>query len=61
VQGDMQILWWDHDVLTSADEIFSSNPHCVNIYTCLFHRIEGSTSVSRNSVPKGAGHSLDSD
>ena len=36
VQGDMQVLWWDDDVLTRAEEIFSSNPHCVNIYTCLF-------------------------
>jgi hypothetical protein len=36
VQGDMQVLWWDQDVLSRAEEIFSSNPRCVNIYTCLF-------------------------
>ncbi len=36
VQGDMQVLWWDDDLLLRAAEIFSSNPDCVNIYTCLF-------------------------
>jgi hypothetical protein len=36
VQGDMQVLWWDDDILVRAQEIFSSNPKCVNIYTCLF-------------------------
>jgi hypothetical protein len=36
VQGDMQVLWWDQEILSTAQEIFSSNPHCVNIYTCLF-------------------------
>jgi hypothetical protein len=35
VQGDMQVLWWDSDVLSRADEIFAANPLCVNIYTCM--------------------------
>ena len=35
VQGDMQVLWWDDDVLARAAEIFAANPLCVNICTCL--------------------------
>jgi hypothetical protein len=38
VQGDMQMLWWDAEVLARADEIFSLNADCVNIYTCLILR-----------------------
>jgi hypothetical protein len=34
VQGDMQIMWWDVDVLDRAAEIFAANPDCVNIFTC---------------------------
>jgi hypothetical protein len=35
VQGDMQVLWWDPDVLVRAAEIFQADPLCVNVYTCM--------------------------
>ena len=35
VQGDMQVLWWDDEVLSRATELFASDPRCVNIYMCL--------------------------
>jgi hypothetical protein len=35
IQGDMQVLWWDADVLARAAEIFAADPLCVNIYTCM--------------------------
>jgi hypothetical protein len=35
VQGDMQVLWWDSDVLSRAAEIFAADPLCVNVYTCM--------------------------
>jgi len=35
VQGDMQVLWWDADVLLRAAEIFASEPLCVNIFMCM--------------------------
>jgi hypothetical protein len=35
VQGDMQVLWWDREVLLRAVEIFASNARCVNVFTCL--------------------------
>jgi hypothetical protein len=35
VQGDMQVLWWDDDVISRAAEIFDSAGRCVNIFTCL--------------------------
>jgi hypothetical protein len=35
VQGDMQVLWWDSDVLTRAAEIFAADPRCVNIFMCM--------------------------
>lgn len=35
VQGDLQVLWWDDDVLSRAAEIFAAVPLCVNIFTCM--------------------------
>lgn len=35
VQGDMQVLWWDDEVLSRATELFASDPRCVNIFMCL--------------------------
>lgn len=35
IQGDLQVLWWDSDVMTRAKEIFASDPLCVNIFMCL--------------------------
>jgi len=35
VQGDLQVLWWDADVLSRAAEIFASEPLCVNIFMCM--------------------------
>jgi hypothetical protein len=35
VQGDLQVLWWDDDVITRAAEIFAADPLCVNIFMCL--------------------------
>jgi hypothetical protein len=35
VQGDMQVLWWDSEVISRAATIFESDKRCVNIYTCL--------------------------
>lgn len=33
LQGDMQLLWWDGDVLDRAAELFEAHPRCVNIHT----------------------------
>ena len=35
VQSDMQVLWWDDDVLSRAVEVFASEDRCVNIFMCL--------------------------
>lgn len=35
VQGDMQTLWWDDDVIARAEQIFETWPRCVNVFTCL--------------------------
>lgn len=35
MQGDMQLLWWDDDVITRAEQVYEANPRCVNIFTCL--------------------------
>jgi hypothetical protein len=35
VQGDMQVLWWDDEVVSRAAELFDSEVRCVNIYTVL--------------------------
>jgi hypothetical protein len=35
VQGDMQVLWWDDEVVSRATEIFDSKVRCVNIRTQL--------------------------
>ncbi len=34
VQGDLQMLWWDDDVIARATQIFAAAPLCVNIFTC---------------------------
>jgi hypothetical protein len=31
LQSDMQILWWDNEVMQYAEGIFEKYPHCVNI------------------------------
>jgi hypothetical protein len=36
VQSDMQVLWWDSDVMSRAADVYERNPRCVNIFTCLF-------------------------
>jgi len=33
VQHDMQLLWWDENILGLAKEIFAEYPECVNIHT----------------------------
>lgn len=33
LQGDMQMLWWDDEVVSRASEIFSAHPECVNVTT----------------------------
>jgi hypothetical protein len=35
VQGDLQVLWWDDDVVSRAAEIFAAAPLCVNIFVCM--------------------------
>lgn len=35
VQGDMQVLWWDAEVVSRAAEIYASDARCVNIFMCL--------------------------
>jgi hypothetical protein len=35
IQGDMQVLWWDDEMVSRAAELFDSEVRCVNIYTCL--------------------------
>jgi hypothetical protein len=37
VQGDMQVLWWDDEVVSRAANIFDSEMHCVNIFTQLLN------------------------
>lgn len=38
IQHDMQMVWWDHTVLTRAEEIFTEYPECVNIPTIALTR-----------------------
>src|SRR5271165_3974124 len=38
VQGDMQTLWWDEDVVCKALELYAAHPKCVNILTMLLPR-----------------------
>jgi len=38
VQGDMQTLFWDADVVEKALELFAAYPRCVNLYTVLMSR-----------------------
>jgi len=35
IQGDMQLLWWDQDVVVKASQMFGQVLSCVNIVTCL--------------------------
>jgi hypothetical protein len=35
LQGDMQLLWWDDDVLARARAIFGEQPACADVLTCL--------------------------
>ncbi len=35
LQGDMQLLWWDEELVDLAAEMFAGNARCVNISTCL--------------------------
>lgn len=61
VQGDMQVLWWDTDVLTRAAEIFESNSGCVNIYTCLLssdRALDGAVEQETGKLPKLRGYGL---
>lgn len=43
VQGDMQVLWWDSDVVARAEEIYASDPRCVNISMVLLSTDRGMT------------------
>lgn len=38
VQGDMQLLWWDDDVVRRIGELYARHPRCVNISTKAFPR-----------------------
>lgn len=62
VQGDMQVLWWDADVITRAAEIFASDPLCVNIYTCTLpidRAFDGSLEESSvDKLPRIRGYGL---
>lgn len=49
VQADMQVLWWDSDVVSRASEIFESDEHCVNVFTCLL-----STDLANDDKFQGA-------
>jgi hypothetical protein len=31
IQGDFQVLWWDHDLVARSAEIFAGHSRCVNI------------------------------
>ena len=33
MQADMQLLWWDDDTLTLAEQLLRAHPSCVNILT----------------------------
>src|ERR1017187_9977225 len=35
IQGDMQVLWWDDEVVSRAVELFDSEVRCVNIHMVL--------------------------
>ena len=38
VQGDMQTLWWDSDIVHKALALYEAHPKCVNILTMLLPR-----------------------
>jgi hypothetical protein len=38
IQGDLQMLWWDDELVRRASEIFEARPDCVNVYTQLLSR-----------------------
>jgi glycosyltransferase involved in cell wall biosynthesis len=38
MQADMQLLWWDEDVVKRAEDLFRRHPTCVNIMTAALSR-----------------------
>ncbi len=38
MQADMQLLWWDEDVVKRAEDLFGRHPTCVNIMTAALSR-----------------------
>lgn len=38
LQGDMQTLWWDDDVVERARKLFAAHPACANLYMNLLPR-----------------------
>jgi hypothetical protein len=34
IQGDMQLLWWDEQIVAKAVELYDRFPGCVNIHMC---------------------------
>lgn len=49
VQGDLQVLWWDSEVVSRAAAIFDANVRCVNIFMCMLSNdkaFDGSLEVS---------------
>lgn len=54
VQGDMQVLWWDGDVVARAAELFDEHPRCVNVHTKLLT----SSEAEGESLTRSPGSSL---
>jgi len=38
MQNDMQMLWWDDEIIAGAARIYAKYPECVNIYTVVLPR-----------------------
>jgi len=53
IQGDMQTLWWDAEVLQRSMELYDSHPQCVNIRTMLVSRDTLLTDDLVESTTKG--------
>ena len=53
VQGDMQTLFWDADVVEKALELFAGYPRCVNVYTVVMSRDKMLTDELADSGTQG--------
>jgi hypothetical protein len=55
LQSDMQMLWWDAEVLDEGRILLEAHPNSVNVYTCALSRDK---SLTAEIVQDGATHRL---